>query len=245
MAHSLLDEPLYLRTTADMQLAPQDVLNTLRSRHVDALHHANSVRTSCHFLRARALLSRGTVECRGLPQTPQVSDALDKQFGIWSDVFLDSTDIHDRTSNINFYGPVLFVFEPTVVLLQNGPKIGVTKKNPTAWKTSEHDADRWFESANELHSGFARGRFGQMLVVRTRDGTVDFGTTLQKIILDSTVLEAVDRTPLVTLARQALESAMADGGLRIPIERRVCREVCKCGESYAARVDRTRSMFRP
>ena len=53
--------------------------------------------------------SRGYVEDRRLPQTPQYSDDADKQLGIWSDVFTDGVDIHARGS-IRNYGPVQAAF---------------------------------------------------------------------------------------------------------------------------------------
>lgn len=62
---------------------PADVYHVLDGIGARVLHHANTASTSCTFLEHGALLSRGCVEGRGLSQTAQASDAIDKKFGIW------------------------------------------------------------------------------------------------------------------------------------------------------------------
>jgi hypothetical protein len=54
------------------------------------LYHANSVITSCQFLKHKALLSRGSVDRLELAQTDQYSDGDDKRYSLWFDVFTDS-----------------------------------------------------------------------------------------------------------------------------------------------------------
>lgn len=83
----------------------QEMHGALAQHGVTHLHHANTVATSCTFLRSSRLASRGWVDYYRLPQTPQLSDDLDKQFGIWNDVFMDGVDIHRRGRTRNFYGP--------------------------------------------------------------------------------------------------------------------------------------------
>lgn len=98
-----------------MELPSKPVYEVLAAAGVESIYHANSVITSCQFLRNRALLSRGTVERRGLYQTAQGSDDIDKRFGIWFDVFTDSVDIHDRAKRANLYGPALFVLDSELI----------------------------------------------------------------------------------------------------------------------------------
>ncbi len=81
-------------------------MKILRSKGVRSLHHVNTVRTACTFLRHARLLARGVVEDKGLLQTPQQTDEIDKKFGVWWDIFLDGVDIHNRVSGLCYYGPV-------------------------------------------------------------------------------------------------------------------------------------------
>jgi hypothetical protein len=73
-------------TTVD--LPSKVVFDVLESNNVTKLHHANSVVTSCQFIKQRALLSRGTVETMKLNQTDQYSDEDDKRYSLWFDVFV-------------------------------------------------------------------------------------------------------------------------------------------------------------
>lgn len=84
-----------------MELNAKQAYFVLKSRGVDHLHHANSVQTACSFLRAGYLMARGVVDRRGLRQTTQSSDPIDRKYGILFDVFSDSVDIHERASKCN------------------------------------------------------------------------------------------------------------------------------------------------
>jgi len=61
----------------NMELPANRVYQILQDKGIRYLYHANSVLTSCQFLRAGALLSRGTIERRELYQTDQSSDDID------------------------------------------------------------------------------------------------------------------------------------------------------------------------
>ena len=73
-----------------MDLPLNTVWDILAEAGVKKLHHANSVVTSCQFLRSKSLLARGAVERMKLAQTDQYSDADDKRYSLWFDVFVDS-----------------------------------------------------------------------------------------------------------------------------------------------------------
>lgn len=91
-----------------MELAAKDILKVLTQKGIRNLHHANSVKTACSFLKSGKLLSRGNLIDLGLSQTNQYTDALDKEHGLWHDVFVDTVNIHDQARRRNLYGPVLF-----------------------------------------------------------------------------------------------------------------------------------------
>src|SRR3989304_10061841 len=148
-----------------MEIASKRVFEILQEKGVDTICHANSVLTACQFLRSGSLMSRGTVYRKGLYQTPQKSDRIDRKYGIWFDVFTDSVDIHNRARQANCYGPVLFVIDSELIKKTYTGRVWVTKLNPTKWKGNEH-RERWFEYDSGHSIDFARGNFDQMIVFR-------------------------------------------------------------------------------
>ena len=114
----------------------REIVEILTSKCVNRLYHSNTVETAISFLRAGGLLSRGLCEHLGYPQTPQNSDQLDREFDIYYDLFFDSVDIHERAHNANYYGPVLF--EYNISVLDSIPEgcIRITKSNPINWNAN-------------------------------------------------------------------------------------------------------------
>jgi hypothetical protein len=122
-----------------MHLIRQTVYNALEDKGILNLYHANSVLTSCQFLKRGSLLSRGTAERLNYHQTSQASDKIDKTYSLWFDVFTDTVDIHDRATTSNVYGPVLFVIDPKILLKKSTGRVWVTKFNPTKFKGKRDD----------------------------------------------------------------------------------------------------------
>jgi len=148
----------------------------------------NTVTTSCTFLHLKGLASRAYVEANGLPQTDQYTDALDKTFGIWNDIFTDGVDVHyrgGRARGANLYGPVLFELPVAVLLnLPAGSEVMVTKENPANWRYGEPDTEHYFGSLAELEAGYSFGNFKQHIVIRTPTGVLPFGVDPVVIKLD-------------------------------------------------------------
>lgn len=227
-----------------MELNALEVLKVLREKEVEFLYHANTLATSCTFMRSGALLSRGTVEQRGLKQSPQYSDALDKKYGIWFDVFLDTVDIHACAKRDNMYGPVLFVLNTDTLLTQSAPPIWVTKKNPTDWQDGEPVAERWFQSIQELRGSFSKNGFGHMLVLRHIGGVLPLKENLKRVILDKLPDGLLTRQVNVeSYCRGALMSA-ALPGTKGRYYNRVCQPGCRCQANYTtAGKERLRARF--
>ncbi len=214
-----------------MKLPSKAVFEILRDRGVDTLHHANTVLTSCQFILRRALASRGTLERAHAPQTPQASDEIDRELGIWFDVFLDSVDIHQRAKCANAYGPVLFGIDARVLREEYTGGVWVTKLNPTKWKGVPAE-ERWFQSKGELAKDFQRGTFDQMIVLRHCGGELPIGGHLSRIILDEPRL-ALSDIDLFSAAYGALKLAAATSGLKVPVQPRPCSpEKCRCRKQY-------------
>ena len=206
-----------------------DVYNVLLAKGVDTLHHANTVTTSCTFLRIGGLASRGYVEDHRLPQTPQYSDDADKRLGIWYDVFTDGVDIHARGSIRNNYGPVLFMLPATILLkLPPGTAVLITRKNPVNWQPADTTADRYFMSPQELLSSYQYGDFGQHVVMRSQGGFLQFDGSTLRLLLDDPQRALSGGADAYSHAVQRLNSAANDGTLVVDIIKRHCRPSCRC-----------------
>lgn len=214
-----------------MYLDNEHVRDFLVAEGIQYLYHANTVRTSCTFLRNGGLLSRGYVIDHGLSQTSQKSDAIDKKYGIWHDIFFDDCDIHQRSGNANFYGPVLFKFSIDVLLANTHSPIKITKRNPINWKRVESLRERYFYSIDELEASYSYGNFGQMITLYEVNGVLQFEPYLIEIIVDAPERNIHSEPPL-NIAINALKAAGREGGVRININARVCRSSCKCNSYY-------------
>lgn len=228
-----------------MDIPSKKVYESLENKGVSEIHHANSVITACQFLRQGSLMSRGNIERKGLFQTAQKSDDLDKKYGIWFDVFVDSVDIHDRAKRANAYGPVMFVFDAKLIEKAYTGRVWVTKLNPTKWEGKSRE-ERWFSSADDLDSNFVKGRFDQMIVFRHSGGELPFNEFLKEIILDDPeITRKKDGLDYFSMSYGALLLSMTEGGIDVPIRKRSCKKKCSCLEDYRNDKDWTRNMFLP
>ncbi len=227
-----------------MEILSKDVFDVLKTNGVESIYHANSVITACQFLRAGSLLSRGTVDRKRLYQTPQQSDANDKRYGIWFDIFADSVDIHHRAKRVNVYGPVLFVLDSQLIKRAYTGKVWVTKLNPTKWARKKHK-QRWFVSADDLKGNFVEGDFNQMVVFRHCGGELPFRDYLREIVLDDPQKRTRGNIDYYSMAYGALTLAKTEGEVPTAITRRKCPAGCSCVNSYRTDVERTKKMFFP
>lgn len=224
-------------------LDPFDVEKFLvNSRNMEFLYHANSVRTACTFFSCGGLLSRGTVQDRNLLQTPQYTDELDQRYGIWYDIFLDSSDHHFRSRNVNYYGPVLFKLSLNVLTCLGIPNIRVTKYNPDKWDSIEPN-ERYFNDIGELEKSYSRGDFGQIITLRETREVLGFENCLTEIIIDDPQIDYYGIN-LFNQAFDAIQCAAMDGRVNVNITRRNCGVSCRCTSYYtSSRVDLERLFF--
>jgi len=222
--------------------------NIFAERSVHSLYHSNTVATSCSFLANDALLSRHQIEARGLVQTPQQSDAQDKLFKIWNDLFFDSVDIHERAAAPNFYGPVLFVFPLEVLTPEVAPFVSVTRTNPISWKIGQPTKERYFTSARSLHQGFIHAEFGQHIVLKDVDGILPLTGRLTCLVVDDPGPISIGNGDVLLLqpALNALRKAARAGGLKyLRIRTRGCHAASLCKEDYRREPFRTMRKFAP
>jgi hypothetical protein len=200
-----------------MELSSKEVVALMRKKGVEYLYHANTVRTTCTFFRTGHLLARGIVHERGLDQTPQRSDnvAMDRALGIWYDLFFDSCDIHERSSSVNEYGPVLLCFDLALLEQDWAPMVWVTKDNPIRWNATTSAEARWFTSIDELKPRYSQYAFQQHIVLRNVGGSVRLLPYLKKVVLDNPRRHRKDfsNADLFSGAFGALKNALRAGDL--------------------------------
>lgn len=226
-----------------MDLPSKKVFDILLDKGVEKLYHANSVLTSCHFLRDGYLSSRGTVASYGVPQTSQSSDSADRKFSVWFDVFVDSVDIHKRASSRNHYGPVLFILDVKKLRKEHTGRIWVTRRNPIYWSGLSAD-ERWFQNADDLKSTFDVNKFEEMIVFRHCGGRLPIKAALESVVLDDPKI-GTSKTDFFSFAKGALRLAMTEGSFSVPIDRRDCGPSCGCADEYTKDVKRVAEMFSP
>ncbi len=166
-----------------MRLDNQNLYAFFTEKNIPVLYHSNTVKTSLTYFEQNGLLSRGAVEELGLIQTEQSSDEADQVLNVWNDVFLDSTDLHTFFGRQNYYGPVLFEFDTT--LLQNEEyEIWITKDNPIYWNTDSTDDERYFQSVDELRDNWDNyQRQKKMITIRNNSSPILFDY-VRRIIVD-------------------------------------------------------------
>lgn len=227
-----------------MELNAKEVLEVLRAKGARYLYHANTVQTSCTFLRRGRLLARGIVSEQQLPQTPQQSDSIDRATGLWFDIFLDAVDIHYRSGGRNFYGPVLFQLDLDLLREAWLPTLWITRKNPQDWSVNDSLTDRYFTSVAELKKGYQLGDFGTMLVLRHVGGVIRLRPYLRSILVDDPNLEwrhsKNNATDVYSMVVGALRASSRESGLvDMPIQRHGCRDSCRCKQQYNKMRDET------
>lgn len=205
-------------------MLPQEVYDVAQKKGMSHFFHANTLATSVSLLKLNSLASRGHVENFGLAQTGQYTDDLDKNLGVWNDVFLDTVDIHRRASRRNHYGPVLFVFDSKVIL--SASDVRITKTNPSKWQVNTPVEQRYFTSIAELDAGWHAGNFDQMITLQAPNGAIPLDRNFLSVIIDD---PATGDTPSKDyIAAEEAISKLTDR----TITRRQCSSWCKCKENY-------------
>ncbi|MFC1613925.1 hypothetical protein ACFL5K_01360 [Gemmatimonadota bacterium] len=227
-----------------MEIAAKNIYDVLQSKGINKLYHANSVITACQFLRYKALLSRGAVEKLQCYQTPQKTDSLDKRYGIWHDIFLDTADYHNKISRRNLYGPVLFKINIESITVNYTGPLWMTKLNPTKW-SGKKLSERWFNSKEDLETNFVSGEFDHMLVIRHTGGEFPLGNSLNEIIIDDPNLESESKVKLYDMAYGAIQYAISESGSKVPIKKRECKNSCECLEQYRSDRNKTEQLYWP
>lgn len=217
----------------------ETIKTILIQKGINFLYHANSVATASTFLENGGLLSRGYVEENGLFQTPQETDERDKHVDVFYDIFFDSVDIHQRINNINYYGPVVFVYSINVIDMLEEGRLKITKNNPIYWDYNIREDEKYFLSETELMMDFQKGEFRKHITIRHQKTPLSF-VNLKKIIIDD---PGIANTSYFQSARSHLQDLIKKHGINVPLDTRCCSPNCRCKATYYENLPKTRELY--
>lgn len=215
-----------------MELDAREVRRILEDAGVTSLCHANTVRTSCSFLRDGRLLSRGTLAEKRYPQTEQQTDNIDKRHGLWYDIFVDTVDIHGRINRRNNYGPVLFEFSLDCLDEDWMAYVWITRNNPSQWNDASTLEQKYYQSTQEFRDNFRHGNFDKLLVLRGVGGVLRLDPFLSRIVVDCTERETEGIRAFDHAVGALRASAIAGGIPEVDIVKRDCPLECQCRTQY-------------
>lgn len=221
-------------------MTSKQIKQILLEKGVTHLYHSNTVTTASTFIQRGGLLSRGAVEDLNCYQTPQYTDELDKTVDVYYDIFFDSVDIHNRSRNVNYYGPVLFIY--SIGLLDTLPPdcVKITKDNPARWSPGMEESERYFLTPEELRNGYFCGNFSQHLTIRHRKEPLAFDY-LESIVIDDPGLKDSSH---FNNACVHLENLIETQINMISLEIRKCKPYCECENYYRSRsIDQIEKLY--
>lgn len=222
-------------------LNPKELYKFFVRNNFKYFFHANTVTTACTFIEQKGLLSRGCVESRGLIQTYQSSDEIDRQFNVWNDIFFDLFDLHGYFPRQNLYGPVCFVMDNRFLLDDQLPNICITKNNPIRWDDSMGVSDKYYCSIKEYTDEFESNKKRRILqqkmfTIHDTEKRIPFKKYLVKILLDNPRVKIRD-VHLHNEAKQKIVASLEKAGFdKHILETRVCSN-CYCRQNYLHQVD--------
>lgn len=219
-----------------MKINGVDLVSVLKAKNINSLYHANSVLTSCTFIKEGGLMSRGGVEYFGFSQTSQYSDVDDKKFNVWNDIFLDYHDLHSYFNRQNKYGPVVFKFNVKLLANENIPDIWITKNNPIYWKVWDTEEDRYYTSLNKFEADYNIEPYKKMITLKEYLQPLQVFNYLESIILDDPgVINGIN---YYEEARKFLIDCIKKSSMDVQILiRRNCSSSCYCKKNYRDEID--------
>lgn len=170
----------------DCMLDGNALVKFLRERGFSTLCHVNTAATALTFLKNGGLLSRKYVEEHPTTcfQTSQDSDRLDRNFGIFNDIFFDAEDIWNHCGmKYCYYGPITFYYD--VKILSKFSNIYVSKENPVHWN-SGCLSDNCFVGIDELKCSILNSSYSWPIanhIMLHNQEILNFGNDLKKILL--------------------------------------------------------------
>jgi len=178
-----------------------------------------------------------------LLQTAQRSDAEDKKFNVWDDVFVDGIDVHQKYKKANSYGPILFVLKLDLLLSPSCPKLLICKNNPWFWKNDDVLSDRYYSDFEEFDKDYLTNKMLDarlMITFRNPEKNIKLSKFLRIVVIDkpATLFWSEGEKKIVAeVSFDRILTALKGNSLgHIPLKYRhtdVPILSCKCGFEYA------------
>lgn len=179
-------------------LNSKEIYRILNLKGINFFHHVNTFQTSKTFIENNGLLSRKYVEENNLIQTHQESDELDRQYGVFDDVFVDGLDLHEHFNRNSPYGPIMFKIDLKILTVPDFSEVYITKDNPTNWHKRPNLEDRYYENIGEFESEYRNGskvRDGQIMFTFKNSSTkLKLNKFCREIIVDNPHILSLDKS---------------------------------------------------
>ena len=160
------------------------------------------------------------------------SDEIDKLFGVWNDIFLDTVDLHGYFPRQNLYGPVAFKIR-TEFMLNKDYDIWITKDNPINWNREDANKERYFENVRELRDNWDNyQRQWKMVTIKNQNNPILFDY-VEEVIVDDPRVKKGDTIYFNECVRILKEALLVNPPLKNRFKTRQCNN-CFCRNTHKA-----------
>lgn len=231
-----------------ISLSPKELYQFLKSKGIDRLYYATTVKNSCSMLNCGELMSNHQLNYRRYPMTDPIDPSLEKTFCMWNKIPFYICDLHGYFSRQNKIGPVCFAIDIDFLLELHERDLYISKRNPMYRKKGMRRNKICYSSVAEFKKAFdslipERIAHKNIILVRDKNSTVD----LRKYLVEITLDQSAHRYMLFSKAQKALKSALESSGIaQVPLKIRECQKACFCQTNYGTMtVDRIERFFLP
>ncbi len=231
-----------------ISLSPKELYQFLKSKGIDRLYYANTVKNSCSMLTCGELMSNHQLNYRNFPMTDPINPSLEKEFCMWNKISFYTCDLHGYFSRQNRIGPVCFAIDIDFLLELHEKDLYISKRNPMYRKKGMRRKQICYSSVNEFAETFNslisdKIAHKNIILVRDKNSAVD----LRKYLVEITLDQSAHRYMLFTKAQNALKSALKGSGIsQIPLKIRECKKACFCQANYdVMTADQIERLFLP
>lgn len=216
-------------------VSPKELHTFLKSKGIEHLFCASSVKNSCSMLACGELISNHKLNHQNLPMTNPANSDLEKRVNVWNKISFNICDLHGYFTRQNKLGPVCFVVDIDFLLDIHEKDLFITKRNPINWKKNLKSNQICYASVAEFAESFdsllpERTAHKNIILVRDKKSSIDLKKYLVRIILD----KPAHRHLLFKKAQSALKSALEKAELaNVPLKIRNCNNFCFCETNYS------------
>lgn len=227
-------------------VAPTELLDFLKSKGINRLYCATTVKTACSIINSGKLMSKHKLDLNKLPMTGAEDANFYKSVNLWNKIILSLFDLHGYLPRQNKFGPVCFVLNVELLSEINIRDLRISKKNPMYFKDTPK-YKRFFSSFEDFAQNYdwiidEQKANRTLILLRDKKSTVDLNKYLVEVILD----KPEERHLLFTKAKKAVSSTLEASGLKAPLKIREDNDFCFCQFNYnLMKEDEMNILFNP